>query len=64
MLDTVADFWSCVWEHSVGVVVMLTPLVEGDTVKCARYWPHHPGHTTIFGDWEVRTDIIQGVRKK
>ena len=54
--DTVSDFWSCVTEHEVGVIVMLTGLVEGDMVKCARYWPDPATRNLILGDFEVRAE--------
>ena len=51
-----SDFWSCVIEHEVGVIVMLTGLVEGDMVKCARYWPDPATKNLILGDFEVRAE--------
>ena len=48
-----SDFWSCVWHHEVKVIVMLTSLVEGDLIKCTKYWPDVSTKALIFGDMEV-----------
>jgi protein tyrosine phosphatase len=30
--STVDDFWKMVWQENVQIIVMLTPLIEKDTV--------------------------------
>ncbi|TFY57587.1 hypothetical protein EVJ58_g6930, partial [Rhodofomes roseus] len=35
---TYNDFWTLCWEQNVHVIVMLTREIEGNTVKCGKYW--------------------------
>ncbi|XP_044132357.1 tyrosine-protein phosphatase 4-like isoform X5 [Bufo gargarizans] len=48
--ETVADFWSMVWQESSSVIVMLTALKEQNKVKCGLYWPEE---TQTYGDITV-----------
>ncbi|KAJ7327165.1 hypothetical protein JRQ81_016924 [Phrynocephalus forsythii] len=44
---TVADFWQMAWEQNCTVIAMMTQEVEGEKIKCQRYWPDALGKTTM-----------------
>ncbi|XP_036877040.2 tyrosine-protein phosphatase non-receptor type 13 isoform X8 [Manis javanica] len=47
---TVGDFWQMIWEQKSTVIAMMTQEVEGEKIKCQRYWPDTLGKTTIVSD--------------
>nr|XP_009674825.1 PREDICTED: tyrosine-protein phosphatase non-receptor type 13 isoform X2 [Struthio camelus australis] len=47
---TVADFWQMVWEQNCTVIAMMTQEVEGEKIKCQRYWPEVLDKTTMVND--------------
>lgn len=47
--NTVTDFWRMIWEQRIGVILMLTGLVEGNSVKAHSYWPEE-GKVKRFGE--------------
>nr|XP_025853926.1 tyrosine-protein phosphatase non-receptor type 13 isoform X10 [Vulpes vulpes] len=47
---TVGDFWQMIWEQKSTVIAMMTQEVEGEKIKCQRYWPNILGQTTMVND--------------
>lgn len=39
LCDTTQDFWTMVEEQKCSLIVMVTPLIENDFIKCHKYWP-------------------------
>lgn len=55
---TVVDFWKMIWQCNVEVIVCLTTRFEGDSEKCALYWPESRRSTSKqFGNFDV--DLFQ-----
>ncbi|XP_047272002.1 tyrosine-protein phosphatase non-receptor type 13 isoform X18 [Homo sapiens] len=47
---TVGDFWQMIWEQKSTVIAMMTQEVEGEKIKCQRYWPNILGKTTMVSN--------------
>lgn len=39
-----------IWEQKSTVIAMMTQEVEGEKIKCQRYWPDTLGKTTIVSN--------------
>lgn len=55
---TVADFWQMAWEQSCAVIAMMTQEVEGEKIKCQRYWPDEVGKSTMI-DNRLRLALVR-----
>nr|XP_016849273.1 PREDICTED: tyrosine-protein phosphatase non-receptor type 13 isoform X4 [Anolis carolinensis] len=55
---TVADFWQMTWEQNCTIIAMMTQEVEGEKVKCQRYWPEALGKTTMISD-RLRLSLVK-----
>ncbi|XP_058151954.1 tyrosine-protein phosphatase non-receptor type 13 isoform X16 [Dasypus novemcinctus] len=55
---TVGDFWQMIWEQKSTVIAMMTQEVEGERIKCQRYWPNILGKTTMVND-RLRLALVQ-----
>ncbi|CAI8024123.1 Receptor-type tyrosine-protein phosphatase alpha, partial [Geodia barretti] len=49
--NTTVDFWRMVWQERSQTIVMVTNLVEGNRIKCHKYWPETG--TLSFGPFNV-----------
>ncbi|KAG8134361.1 hypothetical protein E2320_007483 [Naja naja] len=56
--NTVADFWQMAWEQKCTLIAMMTQEVEGEKVKCQRYWPNALVKTTMVSD-KLRLSLVR-----
>jgi len=48
--STFPDFWRMVWEYNVPAILMLTNLIEDNSIKAEIYWPRTIGKAVKYGD--------------
>merc|ERR1711935_697343 len=51
--QTSGDFWQCIAEQGVTLIVMVTELVEVGRRKCHQYWPELIDNPVNYGDYKV-----------
>jgi protein tyrosine phosphatase len=49
--STFSDFWSMVWDQKIGLIVMLTEIMEGGREKCGKYF-----NTGTYGKYQLRIE--------
>lgn len=53
MRQTLTDFWRMIWQTGSRVIVMVTLNIEGEILKCDKYWPSPGDRTMEFGVYTV-----------
>ena len=48
------SFWHMVWREGCKVIVMVTNEIEGNKLKCHRYWPSREDPEVTYGAVKVR----------
>jgi len=51
--NTENDFWTMVYEQKSTLIVMVTPLIENDFIKCHKYWPDLNDTLKLHDDLKV-----------
>eukprot|EP00037_Helgoeca_nana_P025209 m.273273 g.273273 ORF g.273273 m.273273 type:complete len:710 (-) comp26882_c1_seq1:256-2385(-) len=51
--DSMVAFWQMVWQSGTTCIVMVTNEIEGNKLKCHRYWPSREAPIETYGAVEV-----------
>jgi len=51
--ESITAFWQMVWQSGSTCIVMVTNEIEGNKLKCHRYWPSRDAPVTKYGNVEV-----------
>ena len=51
--ETISDFWHCVYQENIRLVIMVTGLVEVGRRKCHQYWPAEKGVPVEYGSFKL-----------
>ncbi|CAG5080131.1 Oidioi.mRNA.OKI2018_I69.PAR.g9482.t1.cds [Oikopleura dioica] len=50
---TIPDFWHCIWQENIRLLIMVTGLVEVGRRKCHQYWPNEIRGIERYGNFSV-----------
>ena len=59
--QTISDFWHCVWQENIRLIVMVTGLVEVGRRKCHQYWPGQIRGIEQYGSFQIELVSEQSV---